>query len=173
MTKAERKKKKKDWLKGKLVRNMSEKAVKEVLTDEIKYDVKDSLRTAFPDKMHDIIMAALNSSELKDYISTTILDKMIKTATELILYDYVDSFASLGNGYIEFDYQPDYIEHGENAEWNFSITQLCREHYDDWDESLDKTIEAFKNGLAILEEKREDLRKKESNVRKDKEDDES
>ena len=43
---------------------------------------------------------------------------------------------------------------------------LCREHFDGWDESLDKTIEAFKNGLAILEEKREDLRKKES---KDKE----
>ncbi len=158
-------------LKGKLTRSMSKKAVEKVLTDEIKYDVEDSLRTAFPDKMHDIIMAALNNSELKDYISTTILDKMIETATELILYDYVDSFASLWNGHIEFNYQPDYIEYGENAEWNFSITQLCKEHSDHWDESLDKTIEAFKNGLAILEEKREDLRKKENDIKKEKEND--
>ena len=134
-------------------RPMNRKAVKKFLKDELIAEMTDNTEdiTEPYKKLVDDVFKELN---VYDIIHPAIIEILLNRVSDLLDTRYCESIHyRLDGGYVRLSLAPDYLDYGDDSEWNLSITDLCRDSFEMKWHNLEETITAFENGLKILKGK--------------------
>ena len=140
-------------MKSKPDKPMNRKAVRKFLKEELAAKITDNTEdiTEPYKKLVDDVFKELN---VYDIIHPAIIEILLDRAIDLIDSRYCEYVHYRIDGkYIYFSLSPDYLNDGEDSEWNLSITDLCRDAFEMERYNLEETIVAFENGLKILKGK--------------------
>ena len=134
-------------------RPMNRKAVKKFLKDELVETITSNTED-ITEPYKQIVDDVFKELDIYNIIHPAIMKKLLDKTVDLLDSRYSECIHYRIDGkYIYFSLSPDYLDYGEESEWNLSITELCRDAFEMERYNLEETIVAFENGLKILKGK--------------------